>query len=95
MSIRLSFIRTEYHLSCESLSNQGATFEMFKNAIESIEDPGLQGRKLSCVRSGLNGNVGFMTYLANMDELIFYDIVDRFEVHVLDALKRGSSEKNV
>ena len=68
MFLSISHISTIIFLSCESYTNKGATFEMFKEAIESIPDPGNDRLNLSCVKSGINNNVGFRTTLGYSDE---------------------------
>lgn len=58
MNIEICNISTSIGLSCEKYTNQGGTYEMYKEVIESITDPfswcGML--KLRCDRSGINGN---------------------------------------
>jgi hypothetical protein len=54
--IEVTLIRTTLHLSCEKYTNKGATYEMFKEVIESTPDPYARLGKLTCEPSGINGN---------------------------------------
>ena len=55
-SIDYSNISTNITLSCEWYTNNGATYELYEDVIESIKDDFIPYTKLRCSRSGINNN---------------------------------------
>jgi hypothetical protein len=79
-SIESTHIRTCIGLSCAFYTNQGGTYEMYKEVIEGITDPfSGRGLKLSCDQTGINGNPA-VTFVGQCPAVyVLYDMIDEIE----------------
>jgi len=83
--INLSYVSTIVHLSCEEYTNNGATYEMYKEVIESIRQPYKNSGYLQCERSGINSNP-CVTYFGIYDEEAIDYIIEEVEDGIRNKL---------
>ena len=83
MDIKISMMTVSVHLSCEDYNNAGATYEMFEEIINSINDPGSFG-KIRCSRTGINNNPKFSMSVESFKHIDM--IIDTIEDKIRDKL---------
>ena len=86
-SIDITHIRTRVGLSCECYTNQGGTYEMYKEVIEGITDPfSGRGLKLVCDQTGINGNPAISFCGRCPPDSVLYELIDEIEDKICTRL---------
>ncbi len=93
-SIGITHIRTRVGLSCECYTNQGGSYEMYKEVIEGITDPfSGMGVKLVCDKTGINGNPAISFCGRCPTDYVLYELVDEIEDKICTQLGLNHTRK--